>query len=288
MQAQFRTLAHLPIDERTDSACRPARRGPAAHCASIDEGIEVGLHVEAQLYVAVGRQTVADFGRGLAQSDVPMAADTVMLWLSSGKPVAATAIMQLGERGLVELEALVSDYIPEFAQHGKEPITLRHLLTHTGGFRFVDIGWPDSSWDEIIDRICRARLERDWVPGHKAGYHPYTSWYILGEIVRRMDGRPFSQYVRDEIFLPLGMNDSWIGMPLEQYRAYGDRMGILLETSRREPAPHRYATAAAAAQCIPGGNAYGPMRELGRFYHMLAAAGTLGDTRILAPRASRQ
>ncbi len=249
--------------------------------AVIDNGVQVGLHVGAQVFAAVNGRTVADFGVGEARAGVPMTADTVMLWLSSGKPVGAVAVLQLRERGRLELDEPVASYLSEFGQRGKDSITLWHVLTHTGGFRWVDIDWPHSSWDEIIARICAAPPEQGWVPGNKAGYHPYTSWYILGEIVRRVDGRPYSKYVREEIFLPLGMVDSWIGVPLEQYAAYGDRFGIMLHTENCEPYTHRYDSPEGAAACVPGGNGHGPMHDLGRFYQMLLGGGSLDGRRIL-------
>ena len=46
-------------------------------------------------------------------------------------------------------------------------------------------------WSKVLDTICRSSLEADWVPGKRAGYHPYSSWFVLGELVRRVDGRPF-------------------------------------------------------------------------------------------------
>ena len=254
-------------------------------CVRIAGGREVGLHAGAQVYVALGRQIVADFGWGEARDGVPMTADSVMMWLSSGKPVGAAAIMQLVERGLIALDDPVARHIPEFAEHGKDAVTIRHVLTHTGGFRLVDIGGPEATWDEVIARICRARLERDWTPGERAGYHAYTSWYILGEIVRRVDGRSFSEYVREAIFLPLAMRDSWIGMPVEQYQAYGDRLGILLHTDKTPPVPQRYNSPEGAAKCVPGGNAFGPMHDLGRFYHMLSGGGQFDGARVLSAQS---
>ena len=248
-------------------------------CAVIEQGMHVGLHVGAQVYAALDGRVVTNFGLGEARSGVPMTADSVMLWLSSGKPVGAAAILQLCERGKLALDDPVCKTIPEFAQHGKEAITLRHILNHTGGFRWVDIDWPRSSWDEIIARICAARPERDWTAGHKAGYHPFSSWYILGEIVRRVDGRDYSDYVRQEIFLPLGMVDSWIGMSIEQYHAYGERFGIMLHTEKATPYTHRYDSASGASVCVPGGNAHGPMHDLGRFYQMLLGGGALAPIR---------
>lgn len=244
--------------------------------------MQVGLHVGAQLYVSRQGRVLADFGLGEARPGVPMTADTVMLWLSSSKPIGAAAIMQLRERGLVDLDLPVAHYLPEFAQRGKEAITLRHLLTHTGGFRWVDIGWPNANWNEVIERICAAKLERDWIVGQRAGYHPYSSWYILGEIVRRVDGRTFADYVRQQIFLPLGMRDSWIGMSESQFRLYGDRLGVMISLEKGEPAPHRYSTLVGATACVPGGNGHGPMHDLGRFYEMLLGGGELDDVRVLS------
>src|SRR5262249_55794594 len=149
---------------------------------------------------------------------------------SSGKPITAVAIAQLWERGRLELDDVVSKHIPEFGVRGKEAITIRHLLTHTGGFRAViGLSWNDS-FEQAVAKICAAPLEPRWVPGQTAGYHPTTSWYILAEIVQRLDGRRIDQYAREEILLPLGMNDSWISMPPETYRAYGDRIGQMYDT----------------------------------------------------------
>ncbi len=252
-------------------------------CAAIENGIRVGLHIGAQLSVVLDGNTLADFGIGEARPGVPMTADTIMLWLSAGKPIGAAAILQLYERGRLDLHDPVARHVSEFAEHGKEHITLWHLLTHTGGFRWVDIDWPRSSWSEIIARICAARPEPRWIPGQKGGYHPFTSWYILGEVVRRVDGRSYSDYVRDEIFLPLGMIDSWIGIPLAQYQAYGDRFGIMQHLEKAEPYAHRYDSAAGAGVCVPGGNAHGPMHDLARFYQMLLEGGQLAGRRVLSP-----
>jgi CubicO group peptidase (beta-lactamase class C family) len=96
---------------------------------------------------------------------------------------------------------------------------------------------------------------------------------MLGEIVRRVDGRAFEQYVREEIFLPIGMDDSWIGMPVERYRAYGNRIGIMHNTTHGRLRPQAWDSEQSATVCRPGANARGPARELGRFYEMLLARG---------------
>ncbi len=215
---------------------------------------------------------------------LPMTGETLQIWLSSTKPIAAVAIAQLWERGLLALDDPVARHVPAFAAQGKDRITLRHVLTHTGGFRLLNVGWPEASWDEIIDTICRARPEPRWTPGEKAGYHMASSWFMLGEVIRRVDGRPFPQYVREAIFEPLGMNDSWVGMPRDQFDAYGDRIGLMYRTDGDDMIARSWNRPQHVVGCSPGGNGHGPIRELARFYEMLLAGGMLDGQTILSPQ----
>jgi CubicO group peptidase (beta-lactamase class C family) len=265
-------------------------------------GIGAGLHLGAQLYVSLRGELWAQGAAGESRPGEALRPDDLMLWLSSTKPVAAVAIAQLWERGLLELDDPVALHIPEFGAHGKGTITLRHLLTHTAGIRLLKVGWPEDSWDAIIATIAAMRPEPRWVPGQKAGYHHASSWFLLGEVVRRLDGRPFARYVRDEIFVPLGMDDSWVGMPPAVYRAYREerRIGPLWNTDGapgEAPRSHDWDSEAWCTGTHPGGNGYGPMAQLGRFYEMLLDRGCGGSgsdpdapgggagRRILSPQA---
>src|SRR5436305_14370754 len=101
----------------------------------LKQGIHDGLHAGAQLNVSRRGQTIAELALGESRPGVAMSPHTVNAWLSSGKPVAAVAIAQLWERGRLNLDDPVVRHIPEFAPHGKECVTIRHLLTHTAGLR---------------------------------------------------------------------------------------------------------------------------------------------------------
>ena len=247
-----------------------------------------GLHIGAQVFVSRGGEPVVDLALGRARSDAPMSVDSVMLWLSSGKPIAAVAVLQLAEQGALGLDDPVERRLPEFGANGKHAVTIRHLLTHTAGFRFLDVGDAATPWDEILRRICVAPLERDWTPGLRAGYHPYTSWYVLGEIVRRASGLSYSEYVRRFVFLPLEMDDCWVGMPAEVRDAYGPRLGELVNTERPGIGPHLWSTPDGVVACAPGGNAHGPMRRLARFYEALLGGGRRGAARILSEASVAQ
>ncbi|MDQ3815039.1 MAG: beta-lactamase family protein, partial [Armatimonadota bacterium] len=159
---------------------------------------------------------------------------------------------------------------------------LRHILTHTTGWRLVEA--DAISREAIIAALCDAELEPGWLPGQQAAYQVAAGWHLLGEVIRRITGRPFERYVREAIFEPLGMRDSWISLTPEQQRAYGDRLGVM--HSREEGSlrliPWTYDEENAPPK--PGGSGYGPIRELGRFYEMLLLRGQRGEARILSPQ----
>lgn len=255
---------------------------------AIEDGIRGGLHLGAQIYASLHGEPVADGAVGEDRPGVPLTPDHLMLWLSSTKPVGAVALAQLWERGRLELDDPVARHLPEFGANGKEEITLRHILTHTAGIRMPDVGWPRLSWEEIVARICALKPEPRWVPGRKAGYHNASSWFVLGEVVGRVDGRPFPAFVREEIFEPLGMTDSWVGMPRERYLSYKerDRICAAWHTEGPEIRSHGWDSEERCVSVNPGGNGYGPVRELGRFYEMLLGHGTLRGRRVLTPQTA--
>lgn len=255
--------------------------------ALLEQGRHSILHPGAQLYVSLRGEVIADLALGEARPGVAMQPATLTLWLSSGKPITAVAIAQLVERGLLAFDDKVSRHRQEFAQNGKQEITIRHLLTHTAGFREADKLAENLPWDAMIARICATPLETEWKPGAKAGYQMMSSWFILGELIRRVDGREAGRYVRENIFEPLGMHDSWMGIPADQIASYGDRMSMMYFSGRTEFRVHPFWNAAEDfAACRPGSGVRGPMRELGRFYEGLLA--TLDAPRgLLKPETLR-
>jgi CubicO group peptidase (beta-lactamase class C family) len=257
--------------------------------AVLESGIDLGLHLGVQGFVWHAGETVADLALGEARAGVPMTTESMVTWFSMTKPTVAVAVAQQWERGALAPDDPVARYVPEFAQHGKDGITLRHLLTHTAGIRGGDqvpssAGMP-GYWDEIVAGICAVEREEGWQPGERAGYHLTCGMTMLAEVVRRVDSRPFEQYVREEVFLPLGMDDCWVGMPKEHHAAYGERIGTMHNT-QGEAAVALDALDGddTMAQCVPGGGGRGPMRQLARLYRALLAGGELDDVRVLSPQ----
>jgi CubicO group peptidase (beta-lactamase class C family) len=245
-----------------------------------------GKHDCAQCYVSIGGETLLDAAVGESMPGRSLRTDDVMLWYSSGKPLTTVALLQLWERGLLGLDDPVGKFVDGWAG-GKERCTLRHVLTHTGGFPM----YRDSAFDRDVsyaDTIARiAAHPADWEPGTAAGYHPVTGWKVLGAVVEAVDGRAIDQYVHDEVMVPLGMTNSFLGIPVEQQRALGDRIVSVAWKGHMMPtldgdgalsmAPYRidetHNEPWHVAKVEPGGGMRGPAHELGWFYESLLGCG---------------
>ena len=223
---------------------------------------------------------------GEARPGVAMRPDTLLPWFSCTKPCTAIAVAQLWERGVLDLDDPVARHVPAFGVLGKERVTIRHVLTHTGGFRRVE---PPAdvwrlAWDELVARICASPLEDGWEPGRRAGYHEVTGFHVLGEVVRRLDGRDFADYVSEEILEPLDMGDSWMALTESRYAAYGDRMGVMYDTGGgRHEAVRGMDSWRGFRRASPSGGGVGPMADLVKVFEMLLGGGERDGQRVLRP-----
>jgi CubicO group peptidase (beta-lactamase class C family) len=210
-----------------------------------------------------------------------MRVDTLLPWFSCTKAVTAVAVLQQWERGRLHLDDRVVVHVPEFDGGGKGDITVRHLLTHTAGIRNA-VSQRDNrrfTWEENVAAICAAPLDDGWRPGWRAGYHAVTAFHLLGEIVRRADGRPFADYVSEEVLEPLDMGDAWLSLPPERFRAYGDRVGRMHAADgtvvRGLDADDSF------ERTLPSGSGIGPMGDLVKLYEALLAGGEREGERVL-------
>lgn len=142
-------------------------------------------------------------------------ADTPSVSYSTSKGVAATALHLLRDRGLVDYDAPVARYWPEFGQKGKSQITVRQVLTHAAGLfdaRNI-VGHADVllDWEASVRALERASTSHP--PGRYHAYHALTFGHLVGELVRRVSGKSFSRFVQEELAEPLGLRDFFIGAP---------------------------------------------------------------------------
>lgn len=254
----------------------------ATATALLQSGIDDGLHLGAQLCVSLRGEVVADIAVGEARAGVAMTPETLLPWFSGTKALTAVAVAQQWERGQILLDDAVAEHLPEFAAAGKERVTVRHLLTHTAGLRNAALTGTETSgvsWDEGVAAVCAVPLYDGFVPGQRAAYQPKGTFLVLAELVRLVDGRPFAEYVRDEVFRPLDMADAWLVLPSERAEAYGRRVGVMHDTSSPDAGARPLGDVPVEAR--PSSSAVGPAHDLVRLYQALLR----GGRPVLSPQA---
>ena len=188
-----------------------------------------------------------------AKREQPWTANTIVLFWSATKGLASACLLHVLQERAIKLERRVAEFWPEFAQAGKNEITLAQLLSHQAGLAAFD-----ESVDVLDYRAVIAALEKQaplWPPGTAHGYHARTFGFLIDELVRRIAGKTLSEYWRRALGNPLGL-DIWIGLP--------------------ESEDARVATIYAAKA---GGTATPP-----QFYRDLVTPGTLARKAFTSPR----
>ncbi len=151
----------------------------------------------------------------------PWNADTTALSFSTTKGVTSTALHLLVDRGLVDYDRPVAHYWPEFAAEGKGELTVRHLLAHEAGlFRIqglVDHADHMLDWQRMTESLAAARPSHP--PGAYNAYHALTFGWLVGELIQRVAGVPFQDFIRKEIADPLGLDGLTIGVQSDEERA---------------------------------------------------------------------
>ncbi len=270
---------------------------PSSRFAAIDQVIEAAIASKQTpgAVVLVGRGDNVLFEKAYGQRVVDpapdaMTVDTIFDLASLTKVVATTtAVALLIEQGRVRLNDNVSSFVPGFERHGKNGITIRHLLTHVSGLRpDVDLADPWEGYDTAIE-LARQEVPTS-APGERFVYSD-INFFLLGEVVTRVSGMPLDQYVRREIFQPLGMNDTEFNPPAAKRSriAPTERCDVMSAWPCNTPsaAPLRGIVHDPTARRMGGvaGHAglFGTARDLSRFARMLVGQGSLGSSRILAP-----
>ena len=178
---------------------------------------------------------VADLWAGSARAGQAWEQGTRNMWMSVAKALTALCMQLLHDRGQLDIEATVASYWPEFGQAGKEAITIRQVLAHTCGLpgspeltSLIDIetGAGIDEQDKILAII--EAMSPVWEPGTQVGYHALTYSWILGEVLRRIDGRRLGVFFREEVALPLGCEDLHIGTPVAEHDHVADTMHLMV------------------------------------------------------------
>lgn len=267
-----------------------------ARLARIDEVVAAAI-AERSLpgaVVLVGRGDSVFFrkaygNRALAPAVEPMTLDTIFDMASLTKVVATTsAVMMLVEEGRIRLSDPVAKYIPDFAKYGKDRVTVRHLLTHMSGLRpDVDLGDPWVGYDAAIALAGEEVLGAP--PGRRFVYSD-IGFFLLADIVSKVSGQPFEQFVNARLFGPLGMKDTGFKpaatlrdriAPTEVCTPFGwpcaGPDAQMLRGTVHDPTARRMGGVAGHA------GLFSTADDIARFARMLLRGGELDGVRVLSP-----
>jgi len=232
----------------------------------------------------------------------PFGPDTIVSVASTTKGMVALCAHMLAERGKLDLDAPVARYWPEFAAAGKQDIPVRWLLSHRAGLPAIRRALPAGAlFDWTAMTAALAETAPWWTPGERHGYHAITYGHLVGEVIRRVDGRSVGAFLRDEVTGPLRA-DFFIGVPEEtDGRAaevlpppppgeptiwdtlLADPESVSGRTFLNPPRPLGLVnTRAWRAAEIPGSNGHTSARGVARAYAALARGGELDGVRLLA------
>jgi uncharacterized protein YbbC (DUF1343 family) len=222
--------------------------------------------------------------RALTPATEATTEDTIYDAASLTKVIATTtAAMQLVERGKLDLDATVAHYLPAFGQHGKDVITVRHLMTHMSGLRPgipTQPAW--TGYSGAIERACAEELRS--VPGSTFVYSD-INYIVLGELVRLVSGRPLNEFVQTEIFAPLKMRDSGFLPPADKRGRIAPTElvdGNMIHGVVHDPTARKMGGVAGHA------GLFTTTADLARFCRMLLAGGELEGVRILSAASVAQ
>jgi CubicO group peptidase (beta-lactamase class C family) len=203
---------------------------------------------------------------------------------SGTKPFGAVALWQQIERGKLALDDRVADYWPAFGANGKGEVLVRHILSHRGGFPTTPAELEVRLWGdtEIVNRAIET-MPLSHQPGAVPAYHFVTQHWVIAELIRRVDGRAFDDYLADEITRPLGMWDTFVGVPVT-------REGDVVKLHATDGADEMSLAALRETRLVPfhqmvvpGASGVSTARDMARFYAAIAAGGGLGGVTILKP-----
>jgi CubicO group peptidase (beta-lactamase class C family) len=250
-------------------------------------------------------KTVVDIWGGYAAPGKLWEPETLQVIYSGTKGLMAACVLILIERGLIDIDAPVAKYWPEFAENGKETVLIRHIVSHRAGLPGITtpLTLADLTDYEKMERLLAAQeLVRD--PDAFHCYHALTIGWLCGAVIRRVDGRTLGRFFAEEIAKPLGL-DAWIGLPESEEHRVGK---MELDPNSAWDAPpstnpvHRsiwenppifpldglpWNTRAYHSAEIGGAGGIATARAMARYYGCLARGGEIDGVRILRENTIR-
>ena len=271
----------VSVQGNFDERFAPTMSQFASHIATgQDVGASFALSVDGEMVVDVWAGSQDEAG------EIPWKEDTIINVYSSTKTVSFLCALVAADRGLIDFDAPVGNYWPEFIANGKEGVLVWHLMNHAAGLPGLDrpVSLEEMcDWDTITGML--AEQAPWWEPGSANGYHAMTQGYLIGEVIRRVTGQSLGQFLREEIAGPLDA-DFYVGVPETEFHRICDLIpaaGGVPASNEGSIADRTFASPAPRAEDswtdiwrraeIPAANGHGNARALVRLQTPLACAG---------------
>ncbi len=242
----------------------------------LQEGVDLGWHSGAQLSVCSADGPVVDIALGRTLDDTVMTSQHLAPWFCAAKPLLVNALAQLVTDGRLNWDDPVARFVPGFGRYGKAGVTLRHVLSHSMGVSTDPVELIGLRWDAALRAIGRTPVRLDWTPGVEHAYLPFTSWYVMGEVVTRIAGTPLREFLRKEVLAPLGLRDTYVGMTSKEFEDNRSLIaGIGSRQVRGDPAMHEFRVPVDGIDvcCVVGpASPRGTMADLARLYAAIGLA----------------
>ncbi len=253
-------------------------------CDVVESHIADGFHPGAQLAVARHGKLVLDRCIGLASVEPSRAVEerTLFPLFSNTKVITAAAVWTLVEEGKLRFSDRVAEHVPGFEAHGKNGVTVAHLLTHQAGFPGAEVAAECfTDHGQIRRAVCDFQLE--WQPGSRLSYHRTSAHWVVAALIEEITGSDFRDEIRERVIEPLGLTEEmFLGLPeIEDHRAatmYSPR------SNDGWPLDPIETTSLFKRAGIPGGGGYATARAMSVFYQMMAQGGMWNGRRIVSPR----
>ena len=261
----------------------------------VAEGRQIGVQVCAYQH---GRRIVDTWAGKMGPNDLrPIQPDSLFYCFSAVKGVASTAVHMLADKGIIEYDAPVTDYWPEFGKHGKDKVTVAEAMSHrTGVYRLpTEQDFDISDWEAGIKYVEDA--VPSFTPGTKRGYQGQTFSWIAGGIIEKASGLHIKDVIRDWIAKPLGVeNEMYVGIPdgVEERLTTIDvwdpqEFGFPPDSEFFKALPRtreeweKCNTMKMRKACLPSSNGHFTARALARMYGALANGGEVDGVRLVSP-----
>ncbi len=269
--------------------------------AALEKNVDSGDELGASLVVDLDGDVVVDLWGGFRDQARTLTWDehTITNVWSTTKTVTSLAALMLVDRGDLDVHAPVARYWPEFAANGKEDVEVRHLLSHTSGVSGLE---QPATVEDLYDlETSTARMAAQapwWTPGTASGYHAANFGHLVGEVVRRVSGKPLKAFVAEEIAGPLGA-DFRIGAAEADWGRIADVVppppaefdlvalgpdSVIVKTLTGPVIDANVANTPAWRRADLGAvNGHGNARSVARMLSALARGGTVDGVRLLGP-----